>query len=116
MDGKEEVTTTVVPQEPPVVPQEPTTPQEPPVVPQEPNVPKEAEAKKANGKAKVVVPKETSGSQVEDEIAAFFKNNPNVEMILKAGNQLFLATFRGSAEDCARRLNCEVEEVTNPNI
>ena len=69
---------------------------------------------KAEKEAKTA--KKTAKKEVTDEVADFFKQYPDAPSVLKVGSLLYLPVHQGAANEYARRMLVEVEEITNPNL
>ena len=75
----------------------------------------EKEAKAATAKVEKEA-KKTSKKDVTEEVSAFFKQYPKAPSVLKVGSLLYLPVHQGAANEYARRMLVEVEEITNPNL
>jgi hypothetical protein len=51
---------------------------------------------------------------VEKNIKGFFEENPLAPEVIEVDGQLFLASHRGAAEECAKRIGAKVTVHQNP--
>lgn len=65
-------------------------------------------------KQAVKTAKKTAKKEVADDVADFFKKYPDAPSVLKVGDCLYLSIHKGAASEYARRMELEVEEITNP--
>jgi uncharacterized protein (DUF4415 family) len=73
-----------------------------------------AQSKKSTTQPEMVV-EEVVTVELDKEIIAFFKENPDAPSVLRVDKSLFLAAHVGVAESYARTYQKSLEEIFNPN-